>query len=55
MGDHDKHIINKLIGAPDYEEDDYSILMDDGVDTKELDKELCQTNKEVIWAIEKND
>lgn len=45
--------INKLIGAPNHEEDDYLILMDEGVDTQELEKNLCQTDKEVIWAIGK--
>lgn len=33
-------IINELISAPDHEEDDYSVLMDEGVKTKELEKKL---------------
>lgn len=36
--------INKLIRAPDYEEDEYSVLMDDGVDTTDLAKKRCQDN-----------
>lgn len=28
--------INKLIGAPVHEEDDFSTLMDEGVETKEV-------------------
>lgn len=37
--------IKKLIGALDHEGIDYSILMDEGVDTKELDKKLCRQIK----------
>lgn len=40
--------INKFIRAPDYEEDEYSVLMDDGVDTTDLAKKLCQDYIEVI-------
>lgn len=46
--------INKLIGAPDHEEDEYFVLMDEEVETTELVKQLCQEEKEVIWAIGKN-
>lgn len=40
--------INKMVEAPDYEEDEYLELTDEGVDTKELEKKLCPANKEVI-------
>lgn len=42
--------INKLIGAPDNEEGKYFAPMDEGVETLEIVKKLCQVNKEVIWA-----
>lgn len=45
--------INNLIGAPEHEEDDYSILME-GLDTNELVKKSCQSKKEEIWEIGKN-
>lgn len=37
--------IDKLIGAPDHEEDDYSVLMHEGEDTTELVKRLCRADK----------
>lgn len=40
--------INKFVEALDHEEDDYSVLMEEVDDTKELEKKLCQGNKEVI-------
>lgn len=46
--------IDKLEEAPDHEEDDYSMLMEEGVDTMELEKKLCEDNKEVIFDIGKN-
>lgn len=46
--------INKIIGIPDHKEDEYSALMDEGVETSELVNKLCQTGKEVIWATSKN-
>lgn len=46
--------INKLVEAPDHEEENYSVLMEEGVDTKELEKKLCENNKEVICVTRKN-
>lgn len=46
--------IKKLIGAPNHEEDDYSVLMDEGVETAKLVKKLCHVDKEVVWAIGNN-
>lgn len=46
--------IKKLIGAPDHEEDDHSILMDEGVEIVKLVKKLCHVDKEVVWAIGNN-
>lgn len=43
--------INNLIRAPKHEKDDYLVLIEEGLDTNELVKKLCQSNKEVIWAI----
>lgn len=43
-----------LNGARDHEENDYSVLMDEGLNRNELVRKLCQSNKEVIWAIEMN-
>lgn len=40
--------INKLIGAPVHEVDEYSVLMDEGVDITELVKKLWKDDKEVI-------
>lgn len=40
--------INNLIGALDHEEDRYSLVMDERVDTIELVTSLCQADKEVI-------
>lgn len=40
--------INKFIRAPDHEEDEHFVLMDERVDTTELVKKLCQDGKEVI-------
>lgn len=47
-------VINNLIGTPEHEEDDYSVLMEEGLDTNELVEKLCQTDKEVILANGKN-
>lgn len=33
--------INKLIGAPDHEEDDYSVMIDEGVENVKSVKKLC--------------
>lgn len=46
--------INKLIGGPDHEEDKYSAIVDEGVETSESVKKLCQIDEEVIWATSKN-
>lgn len=46
--------INKLIGAPNHEEGEYSVLMDKGVDTTKLVKKLCHDDKEAIWAARMN-
>lgn len=43
-------VINKLIGAPNHEENKYSILMDEEVGTTKLVKKLSHTDKRVIWA-----
>lgn len=40
--------INKLIGSLDDEEDDYLVLMEERMDTTELVRKLCQSDKEVI-------
>lgn len=45
---------NRLIGALDHKEDDYSILMDEGLEATKLVKKLCYVDKEVIWATRKN-
>lgn len=42
--------INKLIVAPDHEENEYDVLIDEGVDTTKLGKKLCQDDKEVMLA-----
>lgn len=42
--------INKLVEEPVHEEDNYSVLMEEGVDTKELENKLCQDNKGVNWV-----
>lgn len=52
--DQQVHEAIKLIRAPDYEEDTYSILMDEGVDTTKLVKKLCQDDEEIIWTTCKN-
>lgn len=46
--------INKLVEAFDHDEVTYSVPMKEGVDTKELEKKLCQDNKEVILVIKEN-
>lgn len=40
--------INKLIGAPNHDEHEYSVLMDEEVDTNELVRKSFLTDKEVI-------
>lgn len=48
---------NRLIGALDHKEDDYSILMDEGLEATKLVKKLCyvdKEDKEEIWATRKN-
>lgn len=46
--------INKLVEAFDHDQFTYSVPMKEGVDTKELEKKLCQDNKEVILVIKEN-
>lgn len=46
--------INNLISAPEHEEDDYSVLMEEGLETSELVVTLCQQGKEVIPISGKN-
>lgn len=46
--------MSKLIRALDHKEGEYSVVMDEGVETIELVKKLCQAHKEVIWVISKN-
>lgn len=38
-------VINNLIGVPKHEEDDYSTLIEDGLDKNELVRKLCQGNE----------
>lgn len=45
--------INNLIGAPVHEENDYSVIMEEGLDTNELVRKLCQSYKEVIGPLER--
>lgn len=45
--------MSKLIRAPNHE-DEYFVVMDEGVETTELVKKLCHADKEVIWATGKN-
>lgn len=37
--------INNLIGAPKHEKDDYSVLMEEALDTNELVNKLCLTKE----------
>lgn len=46
--------MNKLIGAPDHEEDEHSVFMNERFDTTELVEKLCQSEKEVNCIIGKN-
>lgn len=46
--------INNLIGAAEHEEDDYLVLVEEGLDTNELINKLCQCGKEVNSATWKN-
>lgn len=48
-----REAINELIEAPNHEEDNYSILMDEEVDENELERK-CQGDKEAIQEIGKN-
>lgn len=40
--------INKLVDTLEHEEDDYSLLMEEGMDAKELEKKLCQNTRK--WS-----
>lgn len=43
-------ILNNLLSSTEHDEDDYSRLMEEEVETDELEDILCQEEKEVIWT-----
>lgn len=46
--------INKLIAVLDHDEDECSILMDEGIHMVQLVRKLCPVDKEVILVTQKN-
>ena len=46
--------MNKIIGAPDYAEDAYSIMMEDGITPDALAYKLCIHANNVAWTTGKN-
>lgn len=42
-----------MVRAPDHEEDECSVLVDEGEEPKELEKELRQTNKKMYGQLER--
>lgn len=43
-----------LLKTPKYDKDEYSQMVEVGVETEELEDALCQAEKEVVWTTSKH-
>ena len=46
--------LNKIIGAPDYAEDAYSLMMEEGITPDALTSKLCIQTERIVWTTGKN-